>query len=299
MSKFTIVFSGICTHFKGVVSGVPHRVVLPDAALVLTGFITIPPQTDPVFYYLTPHFAHIHVQRATPDHRDEPSTSDLTIPNLISQGRMTGGLRLQVINARDTRMDWKDKTPSLSDFAPNYNFSSDVVLNGRAACYVDIYGGKVTTLPADPPYRTTRVAIEMETDGVPELLITPLVAPSTGESHRIRLAEPGAPDVELHVSNLETFQEEFVEDGFGQFDYLLHYLTARGGIPQTIVQPTPGLSLPLPQTSAKGVGVALQLLGDMLIDTPSRHEASFVKVPFDAGSGAMLLTPSCSDSQYP
>lgn len=295
-----ILFAGICTHFKGVVAGVPHRVVLPDATRISTGFISVVDDTPPMLYYLTPHFPTLAVD----------SQVDLSVPGqaadlpLIDRGNVRLGVRLQVINSLDCELKYTDfhNTPKLTRFMPDYNFSDDVVLNGRASCYLDVFGGHVTTLkpPPDNPNGPHRVRIQMQTDGPPELLVTPLLplvtepdSPPPFKAQRLPLAASGPnKEITLFIKNLEVFAEISAEQGEGSFDYLLHYLTARGGVPLSIKHRTPGMppkSEPLPSTTPEKIGVALNKLAGLLGAGP----AAPAQLP------QHFLTPSCSDSQYP
>ena len=54
---------------------------------------------------------------------------------------------MQILNTNETEILYlNDGVSSLTDFVPNYNFSSDVVLNGRASCYFDLYGGNAEAI---------------------------------------------------------------------------------------------------------------------------------------------------------
>ncbi len=290
MNKFslTLKFAGICTHFKNVVAGVPHRVVLPDCSEFRTGLLTVAGETpEPVRYYIVPHFASLAMAR--------PRDTNLSIPGLIADGYLQQGIRIQVINAVDEEMSYRGHTRSVTEFMPNYNFASDVVLDGRAACYVDLHGGTLTT------YRHCEGAIwvsaQLETDGPPELLVTPLRPNGPARSHRLRLCAEDAPrEVVLQVRNLEEDSERPAANDLEVYDYLLHFLTARGGIPTAIDRPTPGMPPQLRSATAEEIGRALTMLGSVLeariSDVPS---AALRRIPILEDD----LTPSCSDSQYP
>jgi hypothetical protein len=289
--KLTINFAGICTHFRqGVAAGVPHRVVLPDATNFVTGLLTVPDAPAPdqrrVFYYLMPHYAQLELDGGP----------EIQVPSLtgsdgpaVSDGDILAPIRLQVVNAVDPKLEYigDDFTPSLTEFVPDYTFSSDVVLNGRAACYFDVSCGRVSSYKVQGGASQTRV--KMTTDGVPELLITPL-APSSGpvRSHRLQLrSDTEVDEVTLTVKNLELSNPDLDQQG-GAFDYLFHYLTARGGIPQTIQQLTPGLQ---PK--------------NLVSVTPEELAGTFASMAAALRPGRRALvpafeaTPACADSQYP
>jgi hypothetical protein len=287
--SLTFRFRGICTHFRyGVAAGVPHRVVLPDATQVMAGVVTVQNVTpEPVFYYLTPHFPQLEL---------ESGSTALTIPGLIHNGDIVSGVRLQVINAVDREMSYlDDRVPRLTEFVPDYNFASEVVLGGRAMCYVDLYGGTVwSEQPADPE-RPLQLFIKVSTEGPPELLVSPLLSPGKPAiSYRLPLAREGEPpDVTLFVKNLEAVLERPSEEQSGEFDYLLHFLTARGGIPETVVRPTPGMPKTPRSATKERFAHALHQLGDLLLPPPAGAPSKRTLL------GDLDVTPSCSDSGYP
>ncbi len=293
----TITFAGICTHFRNVVAGVPYRVVLPDCTQFRTGRLTIdndltglPPSTD-VPYYIVPHF---------------PSLSgdwDFEAGELISaKGDILQGVRIQVINAIDEGFTGDlDKVRHLQDFVPGYNFASDVVMNGRAACYLDLFGGALST--QEPIPGVIQAVVTIQTRGVPELLVTPLRQSKTSRSYLRGARDHGqSPEVpvELQIRNLETLAETIVADDDSSFDYLLHYLTARGGIPSAIAAKLPGMKPPLASATAQDIQDAMLLSGfsvsGFLLGTaPANPDAEIRRGHIRPRE----FTPSCSDSQYP
>ena len=299
--KLTIRFAGLCTHFHhGLVRGVPHRVVLPDATNFTTGFLTAPKTVpkpnlnqDPVLYYLLPHFAQLEVDDG--ERINVPPLVD-NVP-AVSNGDIQAGIRIQVVNAVNEEMKYKKHVaPKLTDYVSDYSFSSDVVLHGRAACYFDLYGGEVTTVTTQTKFGgATQTLVTLKTQGPPELLVTP-IAPSGPKprSFRLHLGSSNQSEVQLTVKNLEFLSAEHaVDHQGGAFDFLLHYLTARGGIPQSISKLTPGL-LPKHLVSAtkKDLANTLEKLAAALKHNVSNDLQRRLITP-DA------VTPSCSDSQYP
>lgn len=286
--SLTIEFAGICTHFmNGVVAGVPHRVVLPDATRFTTGYVSVA-DTDPsrVLYYVTPHFAHLAVPW------DE---TNLNIPGLIDSGWIESGVRLQIVNACDTEMNYDGVDfgafRSVTEFLPDYSYSSDVVLNGRAACYLDVYGGKLVTRPPLVVGSPIQVVLEVETEGPPQLLITPLAPAPGSEPPKSHLRHLHGDT--LGVRNLEPLATLGDEEQEGSFDYLLHYLTARGGIPQSIVAKTPGMPTgPLQSVAPEKIGQSLEKLGSLLAPMYAASARPLLATPDD-------VTQSCADSHYP
>jgi hypothetical protein len=292
----SVRFAGVCTHFRcGVVSGVPHRVVLPDATNITVGLLTIRdtpnPNPDAVFYYLLPHFPQIDVEGMDPE--------KLFVPKLVADGcdamrngDIFSGIRLQVLNAVDRTMRYENQhTPKLTAFDPGYSLSGDVVVQGRAVCYFDFYGGTVRSMQVSGG--ATQTVVEVETDGAPRLLVTPLASSSAPTwSHVLTLDHaPGRPRVAMVVKNLEAALEDDAPQQGGTFDFLLNYLTGHGGIPQVIQKAVPGMnSQTLHSMSPRMLAEALRRVADGLIahPTPRRRLAQ----PDET-------TPSCSDSEYP
>ncbi|HEY0156475.1 MAG TPA: hypothetical protein VGF28_04205 [Thermoanaerobaculia bacterium] len=295
--KLTINFAGICTHFRhGVAAGVPHRVVLPDATNFVTGLLNVEkapaPDQGQVLYYLMPHYAQLELLGGPEIH--VPSLTGTGGP-AVRNGDILAPIRLQVVNAVDQKLEYagEELTRSLTEFVPDYTFSTDVVLNGRAACYFDVYGGRVSSYTVSGGASQTRV--EMRTDGIPELLVTPL-ASSGGpvRSHRLQLlSDTRIDEVTLWVKNLELADAGQLDEQKGAFDYLFHYLTARGGIPQTIRKVTPGMQ-PDNLVCATPVEIAGTLAG---------MAAALGAAALGGGKRALVpafeTTPACGDSRYP
>lgn len=283
-----VVFSGVSTHFRGgVVPGVPHRVVLPDASRFMVDSISIDGYRDPFLYYLNPHFAQLEVA-STP----KVSAVPLDIRGLMKKGAILSGIRVQIGNAIPERIFSGDSIEALTTFDPGYEFSADVVLGGRAVCYFDFYSGNGTWIPPDKKRPAGRYCITVETEGPPWLLVTPLQqTPDVAAITKLVLGNER--HVTLHVRNTESVNEAKYNQPKGDFDFLLHYLTSRGGIPKRLVKKTPGLDKPRSAT-AKDIAAALEGLGTLLVE----HAAGYrIKsdVKLQLGDG---MTPACSPAQY-
>lgn len=289
--SLTIKTLGICTHFgHGAVGGVPHRVVLPDATNIVTGLLTVKNspvlRPSPVAYYLVPHFPRLETSEEV----------ELTIPGLLTRGHIQSGIRIEVVNCVDRELVYQDDdTPKLTHYEPEYTFSSDVVLHGRAACYLDVYGGTVSWMPPPPKGGAGSVLINMKTDGPPELRVTTL-APWTGtasQSHCLPLAASGGKprEVLFLMENLELVMERPAEELHGEFDFLLHYLTARGGIPQSIKFATPGMAAIPRSVTPERLAQALRQLADLVALSTDPENRKLVD--------EVDLTASCAPSQYP
>ena len=292
--KLTIRFAGICTHFlNGVVAGVPHRVVLPYAAKIDGGTLnlsaTVAADSSGASYYLLPHFAQLEVPGATAQIDVPPAAVQDAGPPLIDKGDIINGVRLQVLNAVDSELLYKKfEAPRLTDYDPDYSFSSDVVLGGRAACYFDLHVGLVSTIVVN---HATQAVVELETDGPPELLVTPLARSNVPvRSYVLPLPGPAdAAEMTLIVKNLEPAGEaETAYQQGGAFDFLWHYLTAHGGIPPTVRKMMPGMTPQNFKSATKQeLAEALRALATLLEKSPR------VLIKIDD------VSPSCSDSQYP
>jgi hypothetical protein len=299
--SLTLRFAGICTHFRfGFARGVPHRVVLPDASRLTMGLLTVreaePLASEQVLYYLLPHFAQFEVEGADPEL--------LYVPPLVSDGGAVmrngdvfGGIRVEVANAVDRELIYhNDTTPNLAEYYPAYSISGDVVLDGRAACYFDVYGGVVSSVRSKAGAAQT--LIQMETDGPPQLLVTPLATSNSAPKSFLLPLQSDAQTSEttLVVKNLEAGPEEHshINQSHGAFDFLLHYLTARGGIPQVIKSTTPGMTQKSLESVTKDeLAQVLEKLADLLLAQPIPGS------PQRKLMTAQEITPSCSDSQYP
>lgn len=227
-NSVAIHFDGICTHFRGIVPGVPHRVVLPDAKDARTGEIQVGDGES--------------VQYSIPSHRAKLMSSDapvaISIDGLIADGVLQEGVRLQIANplagqslTYPANGDY-DQMPPLTGFLSGYRPSADVVLGGDAICYFDFFEGVVTTT-TDGVGGPTHTCITVQTDGAPMLQVAPLHGDPTAGS--VQAFKP------VQIPSVVSI-ENFCEHG-GEFDFLLNYLTAEGGIP-----PKVGAGFPREQT---------------------------------------------------
>lgn len=308
MGSLTFRFAGVCTHFRnGIVPGVPHRVVLCELTKFMVGSLQVEGQPDPpVLYYTTPHFAQLDIKAVGTSQCGDslqgvwelPNVPDLLdIPNVLKDGDIQSNVRLQVVNATETGMTGNlDRIEHLRDFYPNYAPSSDVILNGRASCYIDFFGGCswVANDDQEVPYACIRVA----TDGPPQLMITPLTSSAPAPVWMVPLPPNTASGdhFTMVVKNLEDTAPVGINTTFdvGAYDYLLHYLTGQGGIPQVIAKRTPGLPdspTPLPNATLDDIGCSFVEMGNALLHNPQPARRRL--------AGPRLVTPACADSQYP
>jgi hypothetical protein len=286
-----VIFSGVSTHFRnGIVAGIKHRAVLPAASGFLVDSVYIDGFKDPFLYYLNPHFAQIELH-------DKKVKVDLAVPGLLTKnGHVLSGVRLQIGNGIPPKHAYETRDVSMNKlitYYPSYEYSADVVVGGRAACYFDFDYGAAKWYPATKKHRAPRFSMVVETDGPPWLLATPLNVTADAPSFK-KLPLGGARHVKLYVKNLESPLEERLDQNSGQFDFLLHFLTSRGGIPKRIVATTPGLDNPR-STDPAQIGIALRRLGDLLLlqaDDPTRFYRELLPPDFYG------QTPACSPAQY-
>ncbi|HEV7426513.1 MAG TPA: hypothetical protein VGQ46_09105 [Thermoanaerobaculia bacterium] len=224
----------------------------------------------------------------------------ITVTGVIEKGVVYDGATLKIVNAIGDQVEYGpsyDLTPSVSSFVSQYSYSEDVVLGGQAACYFDVLAGKVSIIPAlgNGP---AHIMIEIETDKSPVLQVTPFRNRATA-AKRVTVHLERATDAISHmllVGNMDLDSRDTVQN----FDYLLHYLTARGGIPKVITWPPPGLTPDPPRQSASDMAKALQGLA-AVIENGGRPTVEMLRKPYD-GSQILFdydLTSACSDSRYP
>ncbi|HYI12083.1 MAG TPA: hypothetical protein VEK57_23725 [Thermoanaerobaculia bacterium] len=273
----TLIFAGICAHFRDTVPGVPHRVVLPDASSLRFGLLRMADGGPTATYYLLPHFAIL-----------QTGEGELTVPGVMDHGHIYAGARLQVSNAtgpltyESRGKESYELTPSIGTFVPLYDYSEDVVFGGRAACYFDVFNGTVSSYVAKGGARNIRIV--METEGPPILTVTSFgssAAPATPFSLTLKSSELAVANTDLHAPGEDT-----------PFDYLLHYLTAQRSLPQILKQTLPGMGSAFPPPPPADLVQKLQTLAPLIArGHPSREELALIN-PDE-------LNPSCSDTRYP
>lgn len=273
----TLTFAGVCAHFSGVVPGVPHRVVLPDASALRFGIVTTPHHVRR--FTVFPHFAML---------MGDVDPEQLTIPGLMELGLIYSGVRMQLLNAAVgdgmTYTKSYETIPRVRHFEPSYEFSQEVVCGGRAACYFDLYGGKVRSEKGRGG--ALHVVVELETDGPPQLMITPFTTGGVPSTSTVLTLD--VPSLILGNFDIDAHGDD------KPYDFLLHYLTAQRGIPQILAVPTPGMidTPDTPEMTPARVARALERLAPLVAaGRPSREE--ILAMP------AFVLNPSCSDSRYP
>src|SRR5882762_5240785 len=84
------------------------------------------------------------------------------------------GALLEVPNATGPLQyeeSYANEVNSLSDFVPEFTYSTDVVLNKRAMCYFDVTHGVISA--GSTGGGAIKVLIAITTDGPPQLMLTP------------------------------------------------------------------------------------------------------------------------------
>lgn len=276
-----IDFRGVCAHFRGVVPGVPHRVVLPDASALRRGTIVIDGESQD--YVLLPHTAYV-----SPGPPTEPPGQDICVPGLIEKGHIHRGVRLEIVNAtrglqyvdeRTPETGDFDVIPQLTDVDPRYYPSAETVFGGRALCYLDVFHGEIRST-VHGGARHARIVVP--TEGTPLLQVTPL----TGD--------PSEPAPKIHKIPIEGGHLTIGNIGphcpsSGDFDFLLNYLTAYGGIPSRLPRKT--IFLP-PEVDARAMAESVtRAAADF-----TRFRADVSRLPVGKFDGT---TSACSDTRYP
>ena len=275
MGELTIDFRGLTTHFLNVVPGVPHRAILPDASSVRFGFTTLPTQGDPIPWVLTPHISFLQIDSGNPD--------DLTVPHAMKSGWIYSGVHLQLANASPNQGlayddDYFERIKSASGFVENYKFSNDVVHGGRAASYFDLDSGHVSVWMEGASVHTR---VKVHTEGAPALRVTPFPA---GRARTASTLLTFADKATLQVANLG------LGCGDTHLDYLLHFLTAEGGIPQHLLVAPVGY-----QPAAADVD-PLECVRELLATGYPDPQRTDVRALV---GGVVGHDASCSDSKYP
>ncbi|MCU1245357.1 MAG: hypothetical protein JWN02_1267 [Acidobacteria bacterium] len=309
MGEVTIHFRGACTHFRGIVPGVPHRVVLVDGMGVRFQLINWPdgPTNEP--YEISPHLPIVVERTAAPAPNgasNGPAGTTyrwrlLSAPGAIDYSIVYAGARLKIANVATSVLTYdplffEGSVPHLKDFVHRYEYSSSVVYGGRAACYFDINTGTISPENIgsdDAPAWHTKVLIE--TDGDPVLRVTPFTVDFHETEHAVQAWPTDitlSDGSDLYVNNLGLGCRGAGPD----LDFMLHYLTAQAGIPERVTQPPFGSSKDLTSPLVIDVENFVERMRELLchgFPTPSQSLADQLLL-MDLGTAA-----SCSDAQYP
>ena len=262
--EVTIEFHGICTHFFNTVPAIPHRVVLPQADGFLPGFIEVGGQRTA--YCLPPHLCYVC----------SPNAGPIDGPGIVC-GVIVAGVRLQIANAiRSENIVARGiGLPRLRDFAFTYRYSDDVVLGGRARCYFDLSHGTVGV--GEEGQALHGVAV-VSTDGPPRLRIE-------------RFA--GGPPLEVPVGSRLIVGNSSRSCKDASLDFLLHLLTAEGGIPEQLPREPFGFD---PATAVASPERLIERFRELLdLGYPGHLTKSAEELLADFHE----TDPSCSNSQWP
>lgn len=290
MGTLNIWFRGVCVHFHNVAPGIPHRVVLPDASAFQLGMVDVD-QVNSVPYFILPHFAVVRTAVLADQER-------LNVEQVMEHGNIFDGVRLQVANATGDHITYDStyfQINSITDYVFDYAYADEVVLGGRAACYFDLFSGTLEKVMI-PGTTASAVRATITTDGPPKLLATPFFPASAAPPVSLITLTGTGDVVDLAVANFGIDCDS--EDD--KFDFLLHYLTAKGGIPRRLSQPVPGMP-PAPQEFSQ-TQIDLALARVSQIDFPHHFESpcfgNFAELM--AVTGAIGdITVACSDTRYP
>jgi hypothetical protein len=293
MGQLKIIFRGICTHFHSATSsglaGIPHRVVLVDGTSTRFGTVDVPVLGTQT-YHIMPHMpkltcAGVSFREIAPDLFDEFDQlvvrSVLTIPNTVDPSVIYPPPPAQP----DSDPSFIQHVPPVANFATpgDYFYSSDVVLGGNAAVYLDLAGGEI---------RAEMVGSE--------ILVTATVHTPEGQVPILRIApfdHHEAIPISLHDGAELTINNAGVGCSVGnpaicQWDFLLHLITNRRGIP-TDLGPLSVIELGGNPNPGETIANAIQILAGAIKENLQ---------PGDWPLKAIVGNPpndSCSDSRYP
>lgn len=269
----TVNFQGISTHFHhGILAGVPHRVVHVEGSTAWFGEIRECGKTKPTHYMICPHKSALTCESSPGFQFNAPGFID------PSNGRFITRSHLFVKNATEQGVAYPPDDEGISTFEKhvipltslkaNYSFSSEVVMNGRAGVYFDVFAGSIQATP-----RPFQVSATIQTAGPPVIRVLPIVFSDT----------PGAAEITLPTDTavITLSNESFYCQNF---DFLLHLVTGRAGIPRQILEPIESDEHCTPAKAVEQLQRAIQ--------------AGYPATWPDSSDG----TPpndSCSDSRYP
>lgn len=280
MGQVNVIFHGVCSHFIDVLPDVPHRVVLPDCSSLRLGIVQVGDAEGT--YFLMPHFpvlrsSHLHVQES------------LTISQLMVNGNILDSVHLQIANPSKVENHYEDsfqsKVPRLTHYVENYVVSEEVISGGRAAVYFDVLGAVWEKVRPDSDEAVDVVA-RIETAGAPELLVTSFQG---GAEHRIRLGDDSAVDFWVANQGMDC-------DAPDNLDFILHYVTARGGIPRRLKHATPGMGTP-PEGFVPWPTWDAGIDKLKTLDYPNRFDAFCFEL--DTIRDSHITSIACANSQYP
>jgi hypothetical protein len=249
-----------------------------------------------------PHFPVLRVRNANVQQA-------LNVIGVMEAGNVFSGVHLTVPNARGAGVtyDQFEYVTRVASYVEEYAFSPEVVMGGHAAVYFDLFSGSMVPWPI--VHQAIEVTARIETTGPPELLATPFFG---GAPVRLSLADVSddadAP-VELWVANqgIDCTTHE------NSFDFLLHYLTNRNGIPRVLTQLPPGVTDLTPFTPLmldKGADHLKTIDYPEVFDSPCFQLESVITMrdryrpgrgfEVETEDGTVTITSlACSNSQYP
>lgn len=288
MGTLTIHFRGACTHFRNVVPGVPHRVVLVDGTAARFGIVAVHGGAYEK-YILFPHAPFLF------DDQPQRGRRGVNVRGCIDEGHIYSGVQLDVANASRAPLRYDDnftRIPPIAEYADDYEVSPDVVMDGNAACYFDFSSGDVRS---ETIGEALHGVVTVQTDGDPVVRVTPLAERRRGgRAHELRVAS----GTNLFVENGDMARPE----PYAPFDFLLHFLTAKRGIPRMLTRQPYGRR----RSSLHGkihpsvYGSHLTALLETGWPAPRALDVdAFPAMPAGSFAPALDHGASCSDSRYP
>lgn len=304
MGQLTITFAGIMTHFydcipvASVAANIPMRTVLPDTLGINMGVVkreqneTRSNQPLEIGYYLMPHVTVI---------------SDVS--NIVDGSNYIPllGAHMQLANEVTAAFVPPpfDDGYHLKDYVSDLKISWDVVQNGNANGYFDIFSGTASVLGIkNDPASPLKTQVIIETDGTPLLNIKPFMGSPMNLSKHPFLNADGQwplPNGELWVTNHDF--DSGTEDV--PIEFLLNYLVAEGGLPRVLAKNIPGMTDELSPLTLALLGKRLKDLGEMVetYHPPTNPTAPAVltreSLALSGIARRVDLDQSCSDSRFP
>lgn len=222
MKELVVEFIGICTHFRRSTRisklPAPHRVVLVDSE-------------DPPEIQQGPVLPHLPALFLLALGRD---------PQPIFEGLLTGGFTMAVAAGGalvkgpvSYESSYIDCLPLLTTYYPGYVPDLSVVVDGGAACYLDVHAGILSLFSFREGERHIRLRVPIP-DGEP-VSIVGVSADGSPHEHIV----PDGHSVALMMRTDPPGQDAVA-------DFLLQYLTAEGGISSSITEwpGSSGLNMP-------------------------------------------------------
>ncbi|HEX6097258.1 MAG TPA: hypothetical protein VF432_13095 [Thermoanaerobaculia bacterium] len=221
MAQVIVTFVGICTHLGRQHMEPPEDALSPPSTAVghYSRFVAVNGRFGARLanHAIPPHVQHLHIPPEYISHQSDDAMAGLESLASPSNGWWSmNGIRLYVANAVPglSFSPHFQRLPSLTDTSGELSLELDprVVMDGRAACQFEIYGGAFDAykVPGSHDAMTARVTITT-TDEMPQLVVTRI-----WDQRTTRIYLKGDRPAHVFVLNIG-------ESGDHDADFLLHY----------------------------------------------------------------------------